>query len=532
MMLKDNLANSRALMDWQTIESLNDILLDVQDPFTRLQQALTCVVERMGCSQAALLVQSEGEDFPKYRVYCNISVELQSRFEDSFSPLGQLVQSVLHAGSQVTTDPTQALAGAFPLLYKEKIYGALLVFGAQIAEDDLPRWERFARIIARAIRSWNFVPPDTSFTQDIRVLETLLTIQNSRNTLLTFFDSIPASVYIIDQNFFLISINLRRSGRLNKHPSVLVGKKCYQQLYNREAPCPECRVLETLQNGLSTSRNTRERDNQGYFVEWEITTFPIQEADHPPQRVIVFEEDVTEKRNLEANLIQSEKLASVGHLAAGVAHEINNPLAAIIANAQLVKRELPKNSENYGSVELIEMAGLRAAQVVNNLLSLARKEENDEFGLLSLNETIRSALTLVNHEIKSHSIDVQLDLDENIPPMMASENHLQGVWINMIVNGIDSIDRPGGIISISSRYSSNEFRVIIADNGNGIPQENLSRIFEPFFTTKVSGKGTGLGLSVCNRVIREHQGSIQVESQSGSGTRFTIILPDLNRRNK
>ncbi len=437
-MLEDNLANNPFWMDWQTIEALNDILLDAQDPFMRLQRALTCIVERMGYSQAALLVQSEGEEFPLYRVYCNISIELQARFEDSFSPLGQLVQRVIHAGPRVTSDPTQALAGAFPLLYKDRNYGALLVFGAEIAEDDLPRWERFAMTLARAIRSWNFVPPASSFTQDIKVLETLLTIQNSRNTLLTFFDSIPASVYIIDRNFFLISINLRRSGRLNKHPSVLVGKKCYQQLFNRESPCPACRVLETLQSGLSTNRTTRERDNQGYFKEWEITTFPIQETDHPPQRVIVFEEDVTEKKNLEANLIQSEKLASVGHLAAGVAHEINNPLAAIIANAQLIKRDIPKDSDYYGSVELIETAGLRAAQVVSNLLNLARKEENYEFELLSLNDTIRSALTLVNHEIKSHSIDIQLDLDESIPPMMASENHLQGVWINMIVNGIDS----------------------------------------------------------------------------------------------
>lgn len=697
-MQQENLVNHIQLNDWKNIEHINDILSSPVEPTTRFQQALTYLAEQLGYPQAALLIQGEGDDVPYIKIYSNLSIEMQNRFEDPRSQVSQVAQRVIHTRLVFPSDPELNLAGAFPLIFADEIVGGLFVFGPEIQKEDLIRWSMYQRSISRGIYTWNLTRKNASFEKDIQVLEYLQSLQkenpqdanaiqhavlgyvrdiyqaqdallllfeeggisivfqkplglggqwierrsvvpedtynidilrsaltetgldqppadfirwlnlisetmvtgtlcaalkakgqligglvvinparrenevpqvlfhlltsflsnaietsreltslkisiadleanrweiiNSRNTLLTFFDSIPASVYIIDRNFTLISINLRRSGRLNKHPNVLVGKKCYEQLYNRMDPCPACRVMETLRSGSITNRISREWEDQDRFVEWDITTFPIQESDHLPHRVIVFEEDVTEKRNLEANLIQSEKLASVGQLAAGVAHEINNPLAAIIANAQLIKRELPKDEDGmYSSVELIEMAGMRAAQVVSNLLSLARKEKKDEFELISLNETLLNALTLVNHEIKNHSIDIQLDLQEDLPEIMASKNHLQGVWINMIVNGIDSMDQPNGQIAISTSYLNNEFRVVISDNGKGIPQEHLSRIFEPFFTTKVAGKGTGLGLSVCYRVIKEHQGNVTVESQPGMGTRFTIILPNLVRRN-
>ncbi len=356
-------------------------------------------------------------------------------------------------------------------------------------------------------------------------------IVNSRNTLRTLFDSIPSSVYIIDRAYTIISINIRRSNRAGRRPSTLVGKKCYDLLYSRADPCPACRIMETFNNGSINTRFSREWLEHERFVEWEITTFPIQEKSNLPHQVIIFEEDVTEKRNLESNLIQSEKLAAVGQLAAGVAHEINNPLAAIIANAQMLKRELAQGDpDTLDSIKLIETAGIRASQVVSNLLGIARKEKHYEFEMLSLNETILSALSLVHHEVINHSIDVKLDLAEDLPDIIASKNQIQGVWINMIVNSIDAIDNPTGQITISTRYLEHEFRISFSDNGKGIPEDQLSRIFEPFYTTKVAGKGTGLGLSVCLRVIKEHQGSVNVESFPSKGTRFTIILPDLSSR--
>jgi signal transduction histidine kinase len=357
-------------------------------------------------------------------------------------------------------------------------------------------------------------------------------IINSRNTLRAMFDSIPNSVYIIDQSYSLVAINLSRSNRIEKKPNLLVGKKCYEQLYNRIDPCPVCRVHETFTNAVSTNRRSREWIDPDRSIEWEIITFPIQEMNMPPHQAIIFEEDVTDQSNLEANLIQTEKLAAVGQLAAGVAHEINNPLTAIIANSQILKRELPQDNLDWIEMtKLIETAGIRAAQVVNNLLGIARKEKKNEFEVLSLNDTILSALSLVNHEIANRYISITHDLEDHMPDILANKNHLQGVWINMIVNAIDAIDdKPDGKIFISSRLVDNEFRVTIYDNGKGIPQDQLMKIFEPFYTTKSVGKGTGLGLSVCLRVIKEHRGTILAESQPGQGSKFIIVLPVLNQQ--
>lgn len=355
-------------------------------------------------------------------------------------------------------------------------------------------------------------------------------ILNSRNTLRIFFDNIPVSVYIIDRAYSIVAINRSRSKRIGKHPKDLTGGKCYEYLYGRTAPCPGCRAIDTFNSGETTTRNHREWDNVDCFTDWEITTFAIRENSQIPQQAILFETDVTEKRTLQSNLIQSEKLAAMGQLAAGVAHEINNPLAAIIANAQLLRRDLrSQDSFILESLDLIETAGLRASQVVSNLLGIARKEQRIEYEAFPINETILSALSLVKHELTNHSITIQTDLQENIPEIIASKNHLQGLWINLIINSIDAIDKPDGRIWITSQYKDQCFKVCIEDNGKGIPEDQQARIFEPFFTTKGHGKGTGLGLSMCIQVIKEHLGNIQIESRPEKGAKFIVTLPDINR---
>lgn len=348
----------------------------------------------------------------------------------------------------------------------------------------------------------------------------------SRNTLRAMFDSIPTSIYIIDNKYRIVAINASRSQRAGQKPNTLVGQVCYEVLYKRVAPCQGCRVNETFLSGRNTTRTDRQWVNNDQITDWEITTYAIQdEADNPIQ-VILIEQDVTVEKRLEANLIQSEKLAAVGQLAAGVAHEINNPLSAVIANAQLLRRDLPNNATDaLESVQLIETAGLRASQVVRNLLGFARKEQY-EFQKLDLNETILNALTLVKHELVTHHTDVTLDLTEGMPMVNASRDHLQSVWINIILNALDSIQHNNGKITISTTHKSGEFRITIADNGVGIPADKVSKIFEPFFTTKAPGRGTGLGLSVCHRIIKQHGGYIQVDSLVGVGTKFTIILPE------
>lgn len=375
------------------------------------------------------------------------------------------------------------------------------------------------------------MPPEDAqpgpVTENIDQVPSYHDLLKSRNTLRALFDSLPIAIYIIDQSYTLVAINISRAARVGEQPSLLVGRKCYEKLYRRLSPCPGCRVADTFETGKNTIRINRDWINDEKFLEWEMSTFPIydEETQSVPVQTIIVEQDITEKRNLEAHLIQSEKLAAVGHLAASVAHEINNPLTAIIANAQILRREIPEdNSDIVDSVKLIEMAGTRASQVVRNLLGIARKEKY-EFSPIELNESLQNALALVQHALVGRPIRVQLDMAEDLPSVVASQDQLQGVWINLLLNAIDALDKPNGEISISSRYIRGQFQVSIMDNGKGISEDHLGRVFEPFFTTKSPGRGTGLGLSVCMRVIKHHGGDILVESQLGSWTRFTVILP-------
>ncbi len=352
---------------------------------------------------------------------------------------------------------------------------------------------------------------------------------NSRNTLRTFFDNIPSSVYIIDRSYHIIAINTHRSERVGKQPQELVGEKCYAALHGNSAPCAVCRVMDTF-NGIPSTRTARELGANESFLQWNISTIPIREEDNTINWVIVFEEDVTEKMILEANLLQSEKMASIGQLAANVAHEINNPLAAIIANAQLLARDLAgADPDILDSLNLIETAGDRAAKIVNNLLESARREKPHEFEEVSLNETVMDAISLLRYEINKRSISIKLDLEKNIPHVYANKNQLKGVWINLLNNALSVVETNQGHISVSTRYESKSFTIVIADNGKGILPEHQPKIFEPFFTTKEAGKGTGLGLSVSLQAIKEHHGDITFESTPGKGTKFIVVLPDLDR---
>jgi two-component system NtrC family sensor kinase len=354
-------------------------------------------------------------------------------------------------------------------------------------------------------------------------------ILNSRNTLRTFFDNIPSCVYIVDRSYTILAINSRRSDRINKAPNELVGGKCYEKLFGSSAPCALCKVTEAF-NGVPAVRNLREWGPKETFIHWEITTIPIRENTNLINRAIVFDEDITEKWLLEAGLIQSEKMASIGQLAANVAHEINNPLSAIIANAQLMLRDLPNADEDtVEALKLIETAGIRAAKIVGGLLESARREKREEFEEISLNETIQNAISMVNFEIKNRSITLNLELDNDMPNIFAHKNKLMGIWINLINNALGAIETSTGVITISTRHEKNEYRIAFSDNGKGIAPEHQEQIFKPFFTTKGIGKGTGLGLYVSLQVIKEHHGEMHFETKADKGTKFIIILPDIER---
>jgi PAS domain S-box-containing protein len=409
-----------------------------------------------------------------------------------------------------------------PLMAADEVLGAIEVQ----SEQDLPVLDMLAAIGKSIAHN---LSQSREAQQSQGVIDSLQTLQEqlltSRNTLRALFDSSPASIYIVDPAYTLMAINMQRSEVAGYSPWELVGKQCYSALYNREVPCQDCQVGKTLQTGINTRRMERRWISEENKVELEISTFPIWGQEGQIVQAFLFEEDVTERQQLQASLAQSEKLAAVGQLAAGVAHEINNPLTTILANAQLLQRNLPSQAEELQEmVALIIQASDRASQAVQDLLDFARLERY-ELAPVDVNETIRRTVSLMGHELGSRSISLSFDPTPDLPAVNASADHLQGVWLNLLINAIDAIDPGPGTIHIKTAQVGGTIQVTVNDNGVGIPPEQISRIFEPFYTTKDPGRGTGLGLSVCHQIVTRHGGQIRVSSQPGEGTTISVNFP-------
>jgi two-component system NtrC family sensor kinase len=215
-------------------------------------------------------------------------------------------------------------------------------------------------------------------------------------------------------------------------------------------------------------------------------------------------------------------------LAAGVAHEINNPLTAINANAEILKLTIAPEDDNFESVDLIQQAGERATAVVRGLLDFARQEQY-AFTAGDVNKSIRQALALAHYQLQTAATQVMQNLADDLPPVVASWEHLKSVWLNVIINARDALQETAGErqLEITTRLGSEQshVQVLFRDNGKGMTAAELAHIFEPFYTTKDPGKGTGLGLATSHRIIEQHGGEINVDSTPGEGTTFIIRLP-------
>ena len=251
-------------------------------------------------------------------------------------------------------------------------------------------------------------------------------------------------------------------------------------------------------------------------------------------------ERTSELENAQAQLIQSEKMAAIGQLAAGVAHELNNPLGGILGYAQFnLEKIQEKNANNITDKDIksykrylkdIEMQTRRCKAIVQNLLKFSRTSQTIDFSDIDVNAVLEDTLTFMEHQLMINQINLRKNFDNSIPRIMGNPSQLQQVFTNIIINAMHASE-PGSEIAVATRFSPplGEFHgaveISISDRGQGISEENIKKIFEPFFTTKEVGKGTGLGLSVSYGIIKEHGGEIKVNSTPNKGTIFTIIIP-------
>jgi PAS domain S-box-containing protein len=357
-----------------------------------------------------------------------------------------------------------------------------------------------------------------------QIQEKQQTIEESRNTLRAIFDGILDGIYIVDRNSEILAINRTQTDRSGHTFGELVGQNA-ELAFPQSQRALEC-IQDTFAGGNPVACSERHMADDGGIVEWNICTYPVSNEGGNLEQVVVVVRDITEQRQLEASLIQSEKMASVGQLAAGIAHEINNPMTVISANVQILSEEIPESDPLYESVELIYRATERAAGIVQNLLRLSRPEQF-EFAPIDLNLSIEDTISLVKQQLAKVYIDVTTELTPNLPSIWGNLNLLRIVWLNLILNAQDAICDASrrGEIQIQSSRQDHVLVVRFSDNGIGMPPDVLKRVYDPFFTTKGPNKGTGLGLFNCYRAIEQHHGEIRVESEEGTGTTFEIRLP-------
>lgn len=409
-----------------------------------------------------------------------------------------------------------------PLVVRDRAVGVLSAYNKRkthFNEVDLDLFASLASSVSEAIENaWLF--------QRIRLRQQELL--ESRNTLQALIDGIPHPIYTINDHWQLVTVNKSKADELETTPDALVGPRCYEALFDRKTPCEHCQVAMTLQKKRAQIWTVSWTGPDHLPQEWDVSAYPIPSRQASSARAVILWQDRTEERRLESSLLQAGKLAAIGQLAAGVAHEINNPLTAVNANAEILKMMIPPDDENYESVDLIARAGEQAAKVVRGLLDFARQEQY-AFTKGDVNDSVQQALDLVQYQLQQGNVKIDLNIDYKLPAIEASWEHMKSVWLNLIVNARDAVQHreDGREIEITTRLApeADHIQVLISDNGKGMSKAEVAHIFEPFYTTKDPGKGTGLGLATCHRIIEQHGGEVNVVSAPNEGTTFIIRLP-------
>ena len=336
------------------------------------------------------------------------------------------------------------------------------------------------------------------------------------------FDAITSPVLVVSGNYDILRANLSAARVADMNIRDMIGQKCYAAFAGRESVCDGCPLNLTLSKGL---KNASSILGKGKMLEFEVSTYPLK-AKGLDIAAIAYYRDITQERRLQRELMQQEKMAAIGMLAGGVAHEINNPLGGLIAFVQLMKKDAPNSEHLMSDLCEVEDAAKRCKKIVADLLDFSRMSRDGELHFVDINNIIKKTATLMRSDFKKQKIDFNFDACPQLPPVMGLSDRLQQVVLNLMTNACHAMSQ-GGTLTAKTNIDKESDNIIvrIKDTGDGIPDEVKGSIFDPFFTTKEQGKGTGLGLSISYRIIKEHGGKIEFSSEVGVGTEFILWLP-------
>lgn len=351
-------------------------------------------------------------------------------------------------------------------------------------------------------------------------------VNRAKNEWEATFKAVIDPIILLDMEFNILRCNDRLPSYMGQNVELGKGAKCYNVLWGRDKKCDECPMEETV----STGKPAYKRVQMDMGVIYDIYYYPVYNDRKRITGTILHMKDVTEKTKMEAQLIQSAKLAAIGEMAAGVAHELNNPMTVIIGTAQMMLRETRDGSSESELLRDIINCGLRCKKIIQNLLTFSRQDQQP-LAPTDINDVVERVLSLIQYQINKNKIEIVKNLSSGLPKIIANSQQLQQVLINFLLNARDALEgAEEGKIEINTSLregndGAEQIAVSVKDNGVGIAPENLSKIFNPFYTSKESTKGTGLGLSVSLGIAEAHGGFIEVDSKPGKGSTFSLVLP-------
>lgn len=336
------------------------------------------------------------------------------------------------------------------------------------------------------------------------------------------FSAVNDLLIFIDRDYAIRRVNPAAIEFFTMPEKEILGSKCYHLLYGRDEKCNPCIGEQVLQSQKTSYLQSRTRHNRVL----DIFAYPAFTEKGEPYGVTYYAKDVT-------RLIDSIKLASMGEMSAGMAHELNSPLTAIVGNSQLLIRETVEENPHYQLIKDIHSSGIRCQRIIKNLLTFSRQDEFS-FEDTDINDIIDSATALATYQIQNSRVKLNVKKDGRIPKFSGSPSGLEQIVVNLILNAKDAVEEKlrfnekfeGEITVTTSLHPDKEVIIVtVADNGAGITKEHIPQIFNPFYTTKKLGSGTGLGLSVSLGIAQAHGGFIDVKTVKGEGSTFSLILP-------
>lgn len=304
---------------------------------------------------------------------------------------------------------------------------------------------------------------------------------------------------------------------------------CYTMIGGHPSPCNDCPITDLNLGEGSGNKEMKLMTKSGDERIFQHRVFSLSHAIEGEGEFLVVIEDITEQREMEEKIIQTDKLSALGLMASSFAHEVNNPLTTINVYAEdltdrfEMKDETLDDDEIYDYLRKIIENTKRCKSITSNLLNFSRKSQWKNTSV-DIEDTIENSIRLVEHTLKRKNISVQLRMDTSLPTIVGDHLKLMQVFVNLINNAVDAMEE-GGYLTISAVQNRSKVKVTVGDTGIGIPREHISKLFDPFYTTKPVGKGTGLGLSVCYGIIQQFGGNVEIESEEGKGTEVTVLIP-------